>query len=244
MVCIIFLALWQAVTAAGWVSPMLLPSPLDTARYLAEIATDGLLAETMLVTLQRLLIGFSLGLAGGLVLGLLFHISPLARQTLGLAALGLQTLPSVCWVPLSILWFGQSEAAMYFVVIMGVVWALALAVRNAVEAVPSIYLQAARVMGASQRQIWTGVIFPAALPRMLSGARLGWAFAWRSLMAAEIYVSIIDRFGLGQLLHFGRELNAMDQVLGVMLVIILLGVAADRLIFRPVEIFLQRTRGI
>ncbi|SBW03871.1 ABC-type nitrate/sulfonate/bicarbonate transport system, permease component [uncultured delta proteobacterium] len=240
----IFLGVWHTATAAAWVSPILLPSPLETVRYLVEATADGLLIGALLVTLKRLLIGFFIGLIGGLALGFLIYASPLARQTLGLAALGLQTLPSVCWTPLAILWFGQSEAAMYFVVIMGTVWALALAVKNALEATPPIYIRAARVMGASGYHIWTGVILPAALPQMLSGAKLGWAFAWRSLMAAEIYVVIINQFGLGQLLHFGRELNAMDQVLGVMLIIILVGVLADRYVFRPAEKYFQTTRGL
>jgi NitT/TauT family transport system permease protein len=240
----LFLGLWQAVTASGWVSPILLPSPLETARYLAGAAADGILAGALLVTLGRLLTGFIIGLAGGLVLGFLIHASLLARRTLGLAALGFQTLPSVCWTPLAILWFGQSEAAMYFVVVMGTVWGLALAVKNALEATPPLYIRAARVMGASGRHIWLGVILPAALPQMLSGAKLGWAFAWRSLMAAEIYVVIINQFGLGQLLHFGRELNAMDQVLGVMLVIVLVGVLTDHYVFRPAEKYFQKTRGL
>jgi NitT/TauT family transport system permease protein len=238
------LGLWQAAADLGYVSPLLLPSPLETARYLAGAAADGILFGALLVTLRRLVIGFIMGLIGGVILGFLIHASPLASRTLGLAALGLQTLPSVCWTPLAILWFGQSEAAMYFVVVMGTIWALALAVKNALEAVPPSYVRAARVMGASGRAIRTGVILPAALPQMLGGAKLGWAFAWRSLMAAEIYVIIINRFGLGQLLHFGRELNAMDQVLGVMLVIILVGVITDHCVFRPVERYFQRTRGL
>jgi NitT/TauT family transport system permease protein len=244
--CVLGLALglWQAVTAWGWVSPLLVPSPLETLRYLAGAAADGLLAEALLVTLRRLLTGFIMGLTGGVFLGFLIHASLLARRTLGLAALGLQTLPSVCWTPLAILWFGASEAAMYFVVVMGSIWALALAVKNALEGTPPIYIRAARVMGASGWTIWTGVILPAALPQMLSGAKLGWAFAWRSLMAAEIYVAVINQFGLGQLLHFGRELNAMDQVLGVMLVIVLVGVFTDRCVFRPAERYFQRTRGL
>ena len=235
---------WQTVAGAGWVSPLLLPSPLETARWLGGALAEGLLAQALGVTLKRLLTGFALGSAGGLALGLLLHISLLARRTLGRAALGLQTLPSVCWTPLAILWFGQSEAAMYFVVVMGTIWAMARATKNAIEAVPPIYIQAARVMGASGRHVWAGVILPAALPQMLSGAKLGWAFAWRSLMAAEIYVALIDEFGLGQLLHFGRELNAMDQVLGVMLVIVLVGILADRLLFRSAETYLGRTRGL
>ncbi len=239
-----FLGLWQAVCVWGLISPLLLPSPLDTGRYLLDSIRDGLLLSALAVTLGRLIIGFALGLALGWLMGLLLSVSGLARGTLGLAALGLQTLPSVCWAPLAILWFGQTETAMYFVVVMGSTWAMAMATENAVRSVPPIYVKAARVMGSKGGHTWGRVILPAALPGMLAGAKLGWAFAWRSLMAAEIYVTIIKRFGLGQLLHFGRELNAMDQVVAVMIVIIAVGLAADRLVFIPVERRLRRTRGL
>jgi len=244
VISLIFLGAWQTVTAKGLISPLLLPSPLDAGGYLWESLLSGLLPSALVVTMARLLVGFALGLFGGWSMGLLLSVSALARATLGLVALGLQTLPSVCWAPLAILWFGQSEAAMYFVVVMGSIWAMAMATQNAIQSVPPIYVQAARVMGSKSWHTWRTIIFPAALPRMLSGAKLGWAFAWRSLMAAEIYVTIIKRFGLGQLLHFGRELNAMDQVMAVMVVIIIVGLLTDRLIFRPIELHLWRTRGL
>lgn len=240
----LFLALWQAICAHGLISPLLLPSPVQVASYLLSSVNDGLLPSALSVTVGRLLIGYALGLSLGLGLGLLLSISGLARGTLGLAALGLQTLPSVCWAPLAIVWFGQSEAAMYFVVVMGSVWAVAMATENAIISVPPIYIKAAKVMGSRGLHTWRMVILPAALPGILSGAKLGWAFAWRSLMAAEIYVTIIKSFGLGQLLHFGRELNAMDQVAAVMLVIIIVGLAADRLLFIPLERWLRRSRGL
>lgn len=239
-----FLGLWQAVCAAGLVSPMFLPSPTEVGRYLLSAIGDGLLPSALAVTLGRLFIGYALGLALGWLMGLLLAVSSLARGTLGLAALGLQTLPSVCWAPLAILWFGQSEAAMYFVVVMGSTWAMSIATESAIRSVPPIYVKAARVMGSRGWHTWRRVVLPAALAGMLAGAKLGWAFAWRSLMAAEIYVTIIKRFGLGQLLHFGRELGAMDQVAAVMLAIIAVGLIADRLLFIPAEKHLRRSRGL
>ena len=84
----------------------------------------------------------------------------------------------------------------------------------------------------------------AALPHIVSGTKQGWAFAWRSLMAAEIYVTILGANGIGHLLHYGRELHAMDQVVGLMLVIIVIGFAADKIIFSPWERFLHRRWGL
>jgi NitT/TauT family transport system permease protein len=98
-------------------------------------------------------------------------------------------------------------------------------------------------MGSKGLHKWTKVILPAALPYLVSGMKQGWAFAWRSLMAAEIYVTILTGFGLGHLLHYGRELNAMDQVIGVMLVIVWIGLLTDKILFAPIERFLHRRWG-
>ena len=98
-------------------------------------------------------------------------------------------------------------------------------------------------MGSKGFHIWYAVILPASLPFLVSGMKQGWAFAWRSLMAAEIYVTILTGFGLGQLLHFGRELNAMDQVIGIMLFIVAIGLLVDKILFSPWETFLHRRWG-
>ncbi|MDR2893481.1 MAG: ABC transporter permease [Deltaproteobacteria bacterium] len=227
----IFIGCWQVVCALKWVSPILLPSPFDVGKYLISSMLDGVLLSALGVTLSRLAIGYVMGLIFGISIGLLLYHSFLARSTLGVVALGLQTLPSVCWAPLALLWFGQSENAMYFVVIMGSMWAITLSTKEAITSVPPIYVQAARVMGSRGFHAWRTVVFPAALPQLANGARMGWAFAWRSLMAAEIYVTIISRFGVGQLLHFGRELHAMDQAVGVMVVIVLVGFLSEKFIF-------------
>ena len=91
--------------------------------------------------------------------------------------------------------------------------------------------------------LWTRVMLPASLPFLVSGMKQGWAFAWRSLMAAEIYVTILTGFGLGQLLHYGRELHAMDQVIGTMAIIVIIGLLADRMLFSPWERLLHRRWG-
>jgi NitT/TauT family transport system permease protein len=157
--------------------------------------------------------------------------------------LGLQTLPSVCWVPLALLGFGHTEGAMQFVVIMGTVWSVQISTDNGVRNVPPIFARAAMTMGSRGLHTWIYVILPASLPFIVSGVKQGWAFAWRSLMAAEIYVTILTGFGLGQLLHYGRELHAMDQVIGVMLVIVVIGLLADKILFSPWERFLHRRWG-
>jgi len=236
-------AIWGALVQAKIWSPVLLPSPRSVAQYLISALRDGTLVQATEVTLRRLLLGYFIGLAVGLPLGLLTASLKFAEDTIGVLALGLQTLPSVCWVPLALLWFGQTEGAMLFVVIMGTAWSVVIATDTGVRTIPPIYARAARTMGSIGFHKWMRVILPASLPFLVSGMKQGWAFAWRSLMAAEIFVTILTGFGLGNLLHYGRELNAMDQVIGVMLVIVIIGLLADKILFSPWERFLHRRWG-
>src|SRR5690349_23013477 len=239
----VLLLIWEVLFRAKIWSPVLLPSPRQVAVYLEAAAVDGTLVKATIVTMRRLLIGYIIGVVVGLPLGLLTARWKVWQDTIGALALGLQTLPSVCWVPLALLWFGQSEGAMLFVVIMGTVWSVAIATDHGARSIPPIYARAARTMGSEGLHRWTRVILPASLPFLVSGMKQGWAFAWRSLMAAEIYVTILTGFGLGHLLHYGRELNAMDQVIGIMLVIVVIGLLADKILFSPWERFLHRRWG-
>ena len=193
--------IWQLAAMSGRWSPVLLPPPAAIADYLWGAMSDGSLLEATAVTLYRLLIGYAIGLLLGLPLGLLTSTSEYFEDTIGALALGLQTLPSVCWVPLALLWFGQTDGAMLFVVVMGTVWSVVLATDAGARSIPPIYARAARTMGSEGLDKWIRVILPASLPYVVSGMKQGWAFAWRSLMAAEIFVTILTGFGLGHLLN-------------------------------------------
>lgn len=240
---LVLIASWHFLVKAGVYSPVLLPSPQSVGEYLVGAARDGTLLEATSVTVRRLLFGYFIGIAIGLPLGLFTSASKFMEDTIGVLALGLQTLPSVCWIPLALLWFGQTESAMLFVVVMGTVWSVVIATDTGVRNIPPIFARAAKTMGSTGLHKWTKVILPASLPFLVSGMKQGWAFAWRSLMAAEIYVTILTGFGLGHLLHYGRELNAMEQVIGVMLVIIAIGLLTDKILFSPVERFLHSRWG-
>ena len=224
-------------------SPVLVPDPWSVWLYLKEAVDDRTLFEALWVTVKRLLLGYFIGVVLGVPLGLVTARFKWAADTIGVLGLGLQTLPSVCWVPLALLWFGQTEAAMQFVVIMGTLWSVQISTDNGVRNVPPIYQRAAQTMGSRGLHTWVMVNLPASLPFIVSGVKQGWAFAWRSLMAAEIYVTVLTGFGLGFLLHNGRELGAMDQVVGIMLVIVLIGLLADRILFSPWERFIHRRWG-
>ena len=245
-----FLALfgaWQVLAMARLWSPVLFPAPTKVFAYLVDSISDGTLLGAAAVTARRLFTGYGIGLAVGLPMGVLTARSRTWEDTLGLLALGFQTLPSVCWVPGALLWFGASESAMLFVVVMGTVWSIAIAADGGIRSMPPIYARAARTMGSRRLHTWTHVVLPASLPFVLSGMKQGWAFAWRSLMAAEIYVPISAAIGLGnglgKLLDYGRDQLAMDQVLGVIFVVLAIGLFVDRLLFAPAERYLHRRWG-
>lgn len=244
---VILLMLWALATGcfgteALW-SPFVMPPPSTVAHYLWDNTVNGKIPLSMLITLRRLLIGYAIGLLCGVPLGMLAARFRFLHDTLGLMALGLQALPSVCWVPLACIWFGQTEAALLFVVIMGTLWSVLLSTENGMKNVPPIYARAARTMGCSPLKTLFCVTLPASAPFVLSGMKQGWAFAWRSLMAAEIYVSVVSGFGIGQYLHYGRELQRMYQVIGIMFIIIAIGLLADKVIFSPAEAWLRHRWG-
>ncbi len=237
------ISIWELLVRRGIWSPYVMPAPSEVGRYLISAVQDRTLFDSSAVTLKRLMLGYLFSLIVGVPLGLLNARFQSVRDTVGLLGLGLQTLPSVCWAPLALPWFGQTESAMFFIVIMGSLWSIMLATAEGVRNVPPIYARAARTMGSRGLHTWLTVILPASLPFIVSGMKQGWAFAWRSLMAAEIYITILTGFGLGHLLHYGRELQAMDTVMGIMLVIVGIGLLADKIMFSPFERFLHRRWG-
>src|SRR5437762_13247031 len=130
---------WHFLVKAGIYSPVLLPSPQSVGEYLAGAARDGTLWQATAVTVRRLLVGYFIGILIGLPLGLFTSASKFMEDTIGVLALGLQTLPSVCWIPLALLWFGQSVRAMLFVVVMCTVWSVVIATDTGVRNIPPIF---------------------------------------------------------------------------------------------------------
>lgn len=230
------LIVWQVSYSLGWYSDLFFPSLQQVVEYLLDgFWEDYSLWLAVWISCKRLLIGYSISLVLGVFSGVLCHSFPIFNITLGKLALGLQTLPSICWVPLTLLWFGQTDFAIIFVIVMGSVWGLLLSTEQSIERVPEIYIKAACTMGARKFTLWRTVIFPAAFPSMIVAMKQGWAFAWRSLLSAEIYISAVRGLGLGQILHYGREMQAMDQVVSIILILIMIGLVIEHCLFLPIE---------
>jgi sulfonate transport system permease protein len=229
---ILILVVWQVVALSGIWPSYALPGPLAVLNALIYGFQNGQFLQAALVSLQRLAIGYGISLVIGVVLGVLIGRVRILEETLGSLILGLQALPSVCWLPLAILWLGLSEQAIIFVVVMGALFSITLGVDTGVKNTPPIYLQAARNLGTRGVALTTQVILPSAMPAILSGLKQGWTFAWRSLMAGEL---LFFTLSLGNLLQTGRDLNDASQVMAVMVVIVAIGVSIDSLIFAPIE---------
>ncbi|MDQ3825285.1 MAG: ABC transporter permease [Actinomycetota bacterium] len=240
-----FIALWQLAYSTGVKPSYALPSPLDVFRTFGQTVRDGRAWEAISISVSRGAMGFVASLMVGTVLGLAMWRSRWLRAALGPFVSGLQSLPSVAWVPAAIIWFGLSDAAIYAVVLLGAVPSIANGLLAGFDQVPPLLDKVGRVLGLGTVGRIRHVLLPAALPGYLAGLKQGWAFSWRSLMAAELITySPALGIGLGQQLNIGRELNAMDLVIASIVLILVVGVTIELLVFAPVERRVLRARGL
>ena len=232
---------WELLSRLGPWPRWLFPGPEAVLASLVSLAADGRLGTAVLRSLGRLVQGYTLSIAIGVPLGVALGRSEWLRAALRPAVIGLQALPSICWLPLAILWFGLSEPAILFVVLMGSLLSVAIATEDAVAGVDPILLRAAGTLGIRGPRFHLGVLLPGALPGILTGLKLGWSFAWRALMAGEL---LFVSGGLGQLLQAGRELLDPSLVMAVMVVIVAVGTLVDRVLFRILELRVRRRWGL
>ncbi len=241
----VFLAIWQIVVWLDLKPTYVLPGPADVARAFGLMWQRGDVQVAILTSLERGLIGFVVAVLIGTPLGFVVARVEWVRAAFGPIITGLQVLPSVAWVPAAIIWFGLSDATVYFVILMGAVPSVINGLVAGVDHVPPLFRGVGRVLGAGPIQMVRWVILPAALPAYLAGLRQGWAFSWRSLMAAEIIaVGGTIGFGLGSLLQQGRELQAMSIVFAAILLILAVGILIELAFFAPLERRLLRLRGL
>ncbi|MHB0936415.1 MAG: ABC transporter permease [Armatimonadota bacterium] len=235
------LSIWETGSRLGVWSSALLPPPSIIGRSLWGLASDRTLLSSLAHSMQLMLIGYAAAVLIGIPLGIVINRIPWLRQTLGAALLGLQTLPSVCWVPIALLWFGAGTNAVLFVVLGNSVFAIATATTAALAQVPPLLVQAGQTLGAKGWRLILWVLLPAALPEIAGGMRIGWTFAWRALMAGEL---LSPNRGLGRLLQQGRERSDIAEILATMLVIITLGLLVELAVFSRVDHHLRRKWGL
>ncbi|MFI9344785.1 ABC transporter permease [Streptomyces sp. NPDC052773] len=239
------LVVWQLLVWAKVAPDYKLPSPAAVWGEVETAWLQGTLLDYIWTSVSRGLLGFLLALAIGTPLGLLVARVGFVRAALGPVLSGLQSLPSVAWVPPAVIWLGLNDSMMYAVILLGAVPSIANGLVAGIDQIPPLFLRAGRTLGATGLREARHIVLPAALPGYLAGLKQGWAFSWRSLMAAEIIASSPDLgVGLGQLLENGRNNASMSQVFLAIFLILLVGIAIDLLIFSPLERRVLRGRGL
>ncbi|WP_240138291.1 ABC transporter permease [Streptomyces sp. MUM 178J] len=239
------LVVWQLLVWVKVTEEYKLPAPSAVWDSLSEMWLQGTLHEVVWTSVSRGLLGFLLALAIGTPLGLLVARVAFVRAAIRPILSGLQSLPSVAWVPPAVIWLGLNDTMMFAVILLGAVPSIANGLVSGVDQVPPLYLRAGRTLGATGLRGTLHIVMPAALPGYLAGLKQGWAFSWRSLMAAEIIASSPELgLGLGQLLENGRNNFDMPGVFLAILLILIVGIAIDLLIFSPLERWVLRSRGL
>ena len=242
---VVIILLWQLFIFITKIPNYKLPTPLQVFEALQKSFNQGILWGAVKVSVVRGATGFLFAIALATPLGLLLGLNRNLRLLFRPILVGLQQLPSVAWVPAAVIWFGLSPATIYAVIMLGAVPSIANGLIAGIDQIPPIILKVSSVMHANTWQRIRHFILPSAWLGYLAGLEQGWAFAWRSLMAAElIAVSPSLGLGVGQLLNIGRELGDMSLVLGSIIVIMLIGIAIEKLFFGPIRKRAYTHRGL
>lgn len=229
----VFLALWQLVYLSEIFPKLSLPSPLAVGQTIIELLLDFTLIKGTAITLWRLFLGFLLSLIIGLITGLIMIRFQQFGKTMSSFAVGLQSFPSIAWIPFAILLIGFNDLGILFVVVMSSVFSVMLSTYSGLRNVPPIYIRAARNMGAKSFSLFRYVLIPAATPTLIIGMRQAWSFAWHALIGAEMLITTL--VGLGYILSVGREFSNMSQIIATMIVIFTIGLIFDRVVFIKIE---------
>ena len=239
---ILILVVWWAVSASGLVDPYKLPAPGDVLSTLGTLFTDRALLDDLGATLLRLVEGWAIGVVAGVLLGLLTGGSKFLEDGIRPVIAGLQAVPTIAFLPLALLWFGFNGTAVLAITAFGTFKPMALATYGAMHQISPTLMMAGKALGARGLFMQRTLIFPAIVPSLVTGLKMGWSFAWRALMAAEIVVT--GAAGLGGVLELGRELGAIDVVMAVILVILVVGIVTEQLFFTRLERWVNRRWGL
>jgi NitT/TauT family transport system permease protein len=228
-----FIGIWQLVYLLGIWPQVSMPSPAMVAESFAGLLQDFTLIKSIGMTMYRLVIGFTISIIIGISVGLAMVKFPGFGKTMSSFAVGLQSFPSVAWVPFAILLIGLNDLGILFVVIMSSVFSVMMSTYSGIRNIPPLYIQASRNMGAKGFSLFRYVMIPAATPSLLVGIKQAWSFAWHALIGAEILIAA--SVGLGHILLVGREFQLMDQIIASMISIFAIGLLFDRIMFSKLE---------
>lgn len=218
------LSSWSAAFHLGWLPPQLVAPPTDVAVALGRLANDGTLLEHTLASVQRVALGFGIGAAAGVAVGLWTGASRLGEKLLGPTLQTLGPVPPIAWTPLLIIAFGIGETPKVALVAIGVFFVMAIQTTQGVRGTNERYVELARLYRIPRLNLLRSVLVPSALPSVLTGARVALALAWILLIAAEM---IDAAKGLGWLIQDSRGFSRPDEMIAGMVMIGLLGKGTD-----------------
>jgi NitT/TauT family transport system permease protein len=236
------IGVWEIIHLTGW-KQFVLPGPATVFANLWDQMQHALLWQAIYITMHRAVIGFALSVLIGAVIGaLVSRIKPLRAAT-GSLITAMQTMPSIAWFPFAIILFGASTNAIIFVIVLGSAPSVANGLITGVDYIPPLLLRAGKTMGLSRVALYRHLILPASLPSFVSGLKQAWAFAWRSLMAGELLVIILNQPSIGALLSAAQDQSDMAAAIAIMIVILVLGIVIDML-FSNADAVIRRRRGM
>jgi len=242
---VLFVVVWQLVWASAITSEFKIPAPASVGHELARTVAEDRILPILWTSLSRAFLGFFVALVVATPLGLMVAKVRWVRAGIGPLLSGLQSLPSVAWVPAAVLWFGLTNTTIYFVVLAGSIPSIANGLVAGIDQIPPVLPRLGKVFGARGLTGARHILLPAAMPGYLAGCKQGWAFSWRSLMAAEIIAAgPLLGVGLGAYLKEGSDFNNMPQVIAAICLILVVGIGIELLIFRPIERRVLRIRGL
>ena len=224
--------IWEGY--ARWLdNSLLLPTIGATLGALFDGIASGELPDRTLTSMQVLLSGYALGILFAAILTGLAALSRWGSEALGLLTSMFNPLPAIALLPVALLWFGVGRPSLIFVIVHSVLWPVALACHAGFRAVPPTLRMAGRNMGVTGGRFVVEILAPAAFPQILSGLRIGWAFAWRTLIAAELVFGVSARSGgLGWYIYVNRAQLETPNVFAGLLTVIIIGLVIEGLLFR------------
>ncbi|WP_411383491.1 ABC transporter permease [Pseudomonas sp. L7] len=244
-VILVLLALiWEAV-ARYTANDLLLPTFLQTAAAFWDGMASGELPAKVGVSLVVLLKGYVLGIVLAFGLTSLAVSTQFGRDLLGTLTSMFNPLPAIALLPLALLWFGLGDNSLIFVLVHSVLWALALNTYAGFLGGSETLRMAGRNYGLRGLRLVLHILVPAALPSILSGLKIGWAFAWRTLIAAElVFGASSGKGGLGWYIFQNRNELYTDKVFAGLAVVILIGLLVEGLVFNTLERLTVRRWGM
>ncbi|WP_156289747.1 ABC transporter permease [Oceanobacillus salinisoli] len=238
---VVVIGIWQLIFELKFFPEITFPSPLKVFTALYEGFASGEFLIALGASFKHLFSGLSLAILIGTVIGVIFGKSKQADETAGMYLIAMQSIPSIVWVPLAIMLFGFTEFSVVFVIVLGGTFVMAMNVRSAIHNVPPQLVRAARTMGTKGWPLFYRVEVPASIPYFMSGLRLAWAFSWRALMAGEL---LSNGPGLGYTLSYAQDYARMDQVIGIIIIIGVIGAVVDHFVFSKLEKTVMRRWGM